>query len=582
MTAFTKELYTSTEKRELAEKVLMDIRRILFRNGLTPAAKFAVITPYLLFKAATGTDPVTTPLTDLIPGLQESEELSYRVQGLFREKAWEELKALTTTCDPEILMLAALIDEDKADGFFADLRISETVTKIAETALGIKKSEAVADISCTYGEFITEAISNNPDTEYTMCAELENYEYLSRIKAELLGGKCEVLTGNSFELPVKMPEKKFDKIFSSKPLGIPASAMRAEEGTEKWTVGQPEEVQKAASGSWLEACLAVSLLKENGKAAVLVTKSDATNARNAEIRKYLAENGLIEAVIVLPEKLLRYTNISTSLVILSHGNEKIRLVDATELYETGRRFNEMTEEHITAVAEALKEETEHSRDIDLEILQENNYTFLPERYKENEIYLESAVPLGSVCKEITRSTGIKAKELDTMITEEDTGVKFIQISDLNRGLIKTEDLPNLSGTDEKLQSTAIKDNSIVMQRNGFPVKTAVIEDTFGEKIIPCGNMLIIEPDEEKILPYYIRAFFESEMGAKLLAEISQGATIPNISKRDLEALKIPLLPMKQQKKIADSYKTSLEKIKMFEELLTQEKENLKDIFRKNS
>ena len=47
------------------------------------------------------------------------------------------------------------------------------------------------------------------------------------------------------------------------------------------------------------------------------------NSIDTEIRKYFIENGFIEAIISLPERIFFETGIKTSLVVLSRDNSKL-------------------------------------------------------------------------------------------------------------------------------------------------------------------------------------------------------------------------------------------------------------------
>ena len=51
---------------------------------------------------------------------------------------------------------------------------------------------------------------------------------------------------------------------------------------------------------------------------------------------------------------------------------------------------------------------------------------------------------------------------------------------------------------------------------------------------------IIELDESRANPYYIKAFFDSEQGIAALKSITVGATIPNIGVDKLKNVMIPL------------------------------------------
>ena len=73
-----------------------------------------------------------------------------------------------------------------------------------------------------------------------------------------------------------------------------------------------------------------------------------------------------------------------------------------------------------------------------------------------------------------------------------------------------------------------------------------------EKLYIAGDIIeatVIEIDEEKANPYFIKAFFESEQGIAALKSIVVGSTIPNIGVESLKSLKIPIPSLEEQNKI---------------------------------
>ena len=60
------------------------------------------------------------------------------------------------------------------------------------------------------------------------------------------------------------------------------------------------------------------------------------------------------------------------MIVFSHNNQTIRLVDATELYVAERRVNKLTEEFIDRILESMDDD-EISMCINIETLRENDY-----------------------------------------------------------------------------------------------------------------------------------------------------------------------------------------------------------------
>ena len=106
----------------------------------------------------------------------------------------------------------------------------------------------------------------------------------------------------------------------------------------------------------------------------------------------------------------------------------------------------------------------------------------------------------------------------------------------------------------------MKNNTLILSKNGLPYKIAVASVQEGQRILANGNLYIIELDEEKANPYYIKAFFDSEQGQSVLKSITVGAVMPNIGVDKLKKVEIPLPQMDEQVRIAQKYQATLDEI----------------------
>lgn len=62
----------------------------------------------------------------------------------------------------------------------------------------------------------------------------------------------------------------------------------------------------------------------------------------------------------------------------------------------------------------------------------------------------------------------------------------------------------------------------------------------GNKILANGNLYVIELDEDKINPYFLKAYLESENGKAALSRVAVGATLLNLPVEGLKKITIPL------------------------------------------
>ena len=131
---------------------------------------------------------------------------------------------------------------------------------------------------------------------------------------------------------------------------------------------------RTISSDWVFNEVINRLFKENGRAVAIMTSGSTWNVADKAMRKYFADRGFIETVIILPRKLFSYSFISTSILVMSRVNTSIRLVDASTFCKESLRGNELTDEDIEKIMDAMKEGGAYSKTIDLATLRENDYT----------------------------------------------------------------------------------------------------------------------------------------------------------------------------------------------------------------
>jgi type I restriction enzyme M protein len=91
-------------------------------------------------------------------------------------------------------------------------------------------------------------------------------------------------------------------------------------------------------------------------------------------------------------------------------------------------------------------------------------------------------------------------------------------------------------------------------------------------------LYIIELDEEKVNPYYIKAFLDSKQGREVLKSIAAGATMPTIGVDKLRKIEIPLPPMEEQRRIARKYQAALDSVSEIRSQLKSAINKLEHIF----
>ena len=454
-----------------------------------------------------------------------------------------------------------------------------TLVTLVKELLGPSDHQRIADIGCGYGNFITTIGLDSID------AAIHGYEInainaaIAMMRCELIGLDGAITITDVLTLFNSDSSGTYDRVFSNYPFGL-----RIRKMDESNIINRFEKElggrSKSTSSDWLFNYLLVDLLNNSGKAVGIMTNGSTWNSADISARKYFVEKGLIECIIALPARLFHYTSIPTTLIILSKGNKNVRLIDATKMCIEGRRYTEFSEDNIKQIVEATKNDGEFSKAISVEELRENEYTLSYNRYVEDKYTIKDGVRFEDVIESITRGAHLSATELDKLISNEPTEYQYLMLANIQDGIID-EKLPYLTSIEERDKKYCLNNNSLVISKNGYPYKVAVASIEEGQNILANGNLYVIDLDENKVDPYYLKAFFESEKGIAGLKSITVGATIPNIGVEKLRKLQIPLPPLEEQRKIALDYQAAIDEVKILRQRLAKAVDNLHHVFDMN-
>lgn len=442
------------------------------------------------------------------------------------------------------------------------------ISKLAIELLQISDS-TVADFCCGAGSFLRETIFRCPEAN---CFGIEmNLEYMeiSRIRMQLYSNRCSINYGNVLFID---GSKRFDRIFCDSPLGQHNSREY-----ESFCVDIPE-LSRVQRLDWIYFYNVMKHLNDNGRAVVVTMNGNLFNGGvNTDIRKRFIENGWIEAVITLPANLLSSTMVSVSLIVLSRNNESIRMIDATELATIGRRKNTLSDETIANIVEMVNRDTDKSKSVSIEELKAEDYVINPQRYLEVLPVIEDAIEFNELIRSIRRGSQIKASELDKISSITPTDYQYLMLANIQNGII-SDDLPYLNSLDKSMEKYCISNNNLLISKNGKPFKVAIASVPDGKKVLANGNLYVIELDENKVNPYYLMAFLQSEAGQLLLSRTAVGAIISNIPVENLKKMIVPCPSIDRQNIIAEKYQMKMDEIKLLNYQLEKAKTDLKTIF----
>ena len=356
------------------------------------------------------------------------------------------------------------------------------------------------------------------------------------------------------------------------------------------------EILEKTSLEWLFNLLTINHLKDDGRALSVVKINTLSNPKNKNIRKYFIENGYIESIILLPENILIGSSVSLALIVFSKGNKKIRFVDASNFYtkerrKKGDRLNPtkkiLEENNIRDIFKFLNSDdnSEISISKGIEEFSENDYNLdvienievIPEF--ENSKKIKELIDK-KIIKDIIRGSQISLDELKDLRSHEETPYIYLTLSNINDGFIEYENIEDyLKKIPEKQEKFCIKNNVFLISKIGNPpYKFVVAQIPENKKIIASGNFAIIEVNEKKLNPWYLAAFFTTDIGVKVLKKAYIGVNFSSLSIKKLEEIAIPVPSIEEQNRIAQRYIDAITEIKNMKKDLKDKIQAVKEVF----
>ena len=549
-------------------KIIGKVESILIKNGMMSKSRM-ILACYLIHYLKHDTDIQT--IDDIRECDSVSENIRYALSDAFDGNVFYDLmEAADELSDAEEKDLIDYIiynDEQYNDMGSGEFCTPKSIIQLAKKILDIHEEEFVGDFCSGYGDFLISAALDHKENHFFGVDINTTAEAISEIRTELLGIQCELLLADAFSVVDYFNNPFcFNKIFSNYPFVLPLKMIDKSGYIWKEFEKAIGTTNHSRTSDWLFNYLISSLIVPDGKAIGIMTNGSTWNSMDLAARRYFVENGLIEAVINLPEKMFNYTAMATSMIVLSHNNSSVRLIDATDICIRGRRVNEFSEDNINEIVQLLNEDGKHARTLSKDELRENEYVLNTSRYYSKNTDIKDGSTFETVINTITRGAHLTAVELDKIASIKPTKYQYLMLGNIKDGIIES-DLPFITDIDRRNYKYCLHDHSLVISKNGYPYKIAVAEISDDKMIMANGNLYIINLDENKADPYYIKAYFESEQGIEALNSISVGATIPNIGVDKLKKLIIPLPSLEEQRRIAANYQACLDEVRILKKKL---------------
>lgn len=336
----------------------------------------------------------------------------------------------------------------------------------------------------------------------------------------------------------------------------------------------------------------VASLNETGIAAVIVPVGVLSRSSHAEraFREYIVNNDMIEAIVLLPHKLLSYTAIQTVLLVLnnkkSSRKQQVLFINAEEQFTSkDRSHNYLTQGNIESIVAMYEQPSINTEDVKIANLQEiieSEFNLNPNHYFTsqtvetqfgdvivNKSVYDDNVKNKRTLKEVAQlSRGVNLPSKNT-IKKGKEGYKVIQLKNVEYGKIDLESIEVIPV--KNANRYMVESGDIIIASRGTAYKVAIVPD-YNEPLVLSNMFIRIRIMDKAYKPEYIKIFLESPVGIALIEGMKKGGTVKALTTRDIEDIKFPDIDLNEQEKIIQTVKNAELK---YTELLQQASEVLK-------
>lgn len=312
------------------------------------------------------------------------------------------------------------------------------------------------------------------------------------------------------------------------------------------------EFNNRTTSEWVFIDKLLSGMIENGKAVAIVAGRALFSDVDKDYRNELLKHGLIESIIELPSGTLAFTGVKPYLIVFSHNNNEVKLLDCSgDIYLKSRKLGK-TEVNVDAVLAAYR--TNNNKKNINELIDVS--ALLPSVLLAETVEPKNGIKLKEVAEVFTGSQ-YTLRNFEDMLTDEQTGYKILTSGDIEGGIVEWNKLRRINYKDSKFDKFAVKKDDVVITSKSSKVKTVVVDIEPKDKILVTGGMIIVRPDVKKLNPTFLKIFLDSPNGQNALKCIQKGTVIVSINAKDLSEIKVPCVDISKQNSKAEKYNEKL-------------------------
>lgn len=466
-------------------------------------------------------------------------------------------------------LIEIICDDYSTSSRFNSSTPDSLITLIYKILEGVE-GKNVLDICSYTGNFLTYYAQQNKDYIYNGIEINSHSSLISKLKLIALGVEHRINTANA----LRTKNECFNKVFCNQPFNIRLN------NEDYDYINRNNKLfnnfNKRITSDWIFVSKVINSLETNGKGAIIVPNGSLFKLPDSEIRTKLIEKGYLEAIISLPGNLFNNTMIPTTLLILSNNNDSIKFIDASKLFIKTVPTNTLDVDKILKEYKSEKD-TNITKIIKNSELRDDSNLSVSCYMDAEEIEIKNPKKLAEVALDVSRGYQIMSREIEQYSNPSSSNkeYKIVNIINVNNGRIEG-DLTSIYPDTDKYEKYILKDKDLVLSSKGTLNKVFVADIKKEEKYIPSGNFTVIRLNQELINPTYLKLFFESSKGEKVLNSIKSGGVLPAINIAQLKSLDVPVPSIEEQNKVVAKYLAKNDEIMIIKSKLQKAETELLD------
>jgi len=277
------------------------------------------------------------------------------------------------------------------------------------------------------------------------------------------------------------------------------------------------------------------------------------NQRDIALKEHLTQNGYIEKIIALPERILSFTALSVNIVVLKNTqrlNPEIEFIDASKLVD--KEYNKLNTIQLIETLQLISDKTNDlKRFVSINEIISNDYNLSVSRYVYEDLGIsddekKDLVQLKDLVQPITKKR-----------TEKSKG-RFVRIRDLAQDPIDyVKSFNDVKESELRPSANSLKNDTLLLATTWKSLKPTLFQGDDNDLFYDYHSVFACHIKEDKVDKDYFILELSKDYVQKQLDQKRSGSVQSRITRSDLLEIEIIVPTLEQQKKRKYNYQESV-------------------------